>query len=140
MRLIDAEALKNKFEEKINRLKRDMLRENDISIFSKIKLKWLKDFLELINNAPTTEAKPVVHAHWNDDGRCTNCGGHAPFFAWTDEWFGTKFCPHCGAQIHKSISCNHEDDNHIAEDGKKGIKIPVISMEDVPNLAKEMEK
>ena len=78
------------------------------------------------------EAKPIVHAHWNADGRCTNCGGHAPFFAYADDWFETKYCPHCGAQMDKFAS-----DNNV---GSKGVKIPVISMEDVPKLAKEMEK
>ena len=39
-----------------------------------------------------------------------------------------------------TISCAHEDDNHIGEDGKKGVKIPVISMEDVPKIMEEMEK
>lgn len=69
--------------------------------------------IDLIGAAPTIEAKPVVHAH---------------------------FCWNCGVQMDESISCSHEDDNHIAEDGKKGVKIPVISMEDVPKIMEEMEK
>ena len=60
---------------------------------------WIDKARRTLEALPTIEAKPVVHAHWNDDGRCTNCGGHAPFFAYADDWFETKYCPHCGAQM-----------------------------------------
>lgn len=43
-----------------------------------------------------------------------------------------KHCPFCGAQMDKFAS-----DTNV---GSKGVKIPVISMEDVPKIAKEMEK
>lgn len=56
--------------------------------------------LEMINNEPTVEAKPVVHAHWENlgvsvDGKriyeCTNCHSHI---------YGTgNFCKECGAQM-----------------------------------------
>lgn len=102
-----------------------------------------------VEKAPTTEAKPVVHAHWNDDGRCTNCGEHAPFYAMASTYHKSTYCHGCGAQMDKVIveenatTTNNKQkkrvDNHIAEDGKKGVKIPVISMDDVPKIAKEME-
>lgn len=77
-----------------------------------------------IQNAPTIEAKPVVHAHWKDIGLetkhrfCTKCGGCV---TQRESWI-YKYCPFCGAQM------------------DEGVKIPVISMEDVPKIAKEMEK
>ena len=97
MRLIDEEDLQK-------------IIENRISIFVKKQIESsseeaglaagiLVGVKELLKVQPTVEAKPVVHAHWNDDGRCTNCGGHAPFFAYADDWFETKYCPHCGAQM-----------------------------------------
>ena len=57
---------------------------------------------EMLKSAPTIEAKPVVHAHWNDDGRCTNCGNF-PLY----DYFGriklSEICPHCGAQMDEVV-------------------------------------
>ena len=52
----------------------------------------------------------------------------------------TEKCPECEEmqKSHKDycVWCgNYKDDN-----GSEGVKIPVISMEDVPKIAKEMEK
>ena len=52
----------------------------------------------------------------------------------------TEKCPECEEmqKSHKDYGvwcCNYKDDN-----GSEGVKIPVISMEDVPKIAKEMEK
>ena len=104
-----------------------------------------------IRHAPTIEAKPVVHAHWlpkeiyskyfTDQFECSNCHCISTnhLIIPKDE-FEADYCQYCGAQMDESISCSHEDDNRIAEDGKKGVKIPVISMEDVPKIMEEMEK
>lgn len=92
----------------------------------------IETVFEYIEYLPTTEAKPVVHAHWNDDGRCTNCGEHAPFLLWADTWYESKYCHGCGAQMDEFAN-----DTNV---GSKGVKIPVISIEDVPKIAKEMEK
>ena len=69
---------------------------------------------KVIDKQPTIEAKPVVHAHWECDSAID------PYY-----------CPHCGAQM-----------DEVAGDinvGSKGVKIPVISMEDVPKIMEEME-
>ena len=93
----------------------------------------LADFIILICDVPAIEAKPVVHAHWeieyDDDDNikkcyCSNCGvGCEPM----------NYCGFCGAQM----------DEEFASDinvGSKGVKIPVINMEDVPKKMEEMEK
>ena len=85
---------------------------------------------EAIKNAPTIEAKPVVHARWenifclitpyDDDDyeearcKCSNCT------MITD--FEYDYCPYCGAQMDEDV------------------EISVISMEDVPKIMEEMEK
>ena len=57
-----------------------------------------------IADAPTVEAKPVVHAHWEYIGvsngkkiyKCTNCKAHI---------HGTgNFCKECGAQMDEKES------------------------------------
>lgn len=63
--------------------------------------------LKMIDNEPTVEAKPVVHAHWErypDCGvtKCSNCG-------WSiEECWDSKWCPECGAQMDEC-----EDKNEI---------------------------
>lgn len=121
MRPIDADAiLKHSFD--------GYYREGDFDVFA--------TFVPalVIENAPTVEAKPVVHAHWENEHLnryghlchcCSNCGFSASH---KDK----NWCANCGAQMDKFAS-----DNNV---GSKGVKIPVISMEDVPKLAKEMEK
>jgi hypothetical protein len=78
-------------------------------------------FLKLINKAPTVEAKPVVHAHWIEEGEdliCSNCEEYALLNCECYSEY-SKYCPYCGAQMDESISRGHENDNHIAGPGKK---------------------
>lgn len=44
-----------------------------------------------IEDAPTVEAKPVVHAHWKHHMQCSECG--------QVDTTEPNFCPHCGAQM-----------------------------------------
>lgn len=93
-----------------------------------------------IEEAPTIEAKPIVHAHWinyNDmfPCQCSNCHGFALSFD-IDNYrkeIKSDFCPHCGAQMDEVVS-----DNNVGSK-TEGVKIPVISMEDVPKLMEEKE-
>lgn len=64
----------------------------------------------IINQFPTVEAKPVVHAHWIEqiiDGgqelMCSNCGEYALM---NDEFYSefSKYCPYCGAQMDEEIN------------------------------------
>jgi hypothetical protein len=81
---------------------------------------------DCIINAPTIEAKPIVHAHWVDVNpnlhigmKCSLCGARIKY----SEFFNGnhRYCHKCGAQM------------------DEGVKIPVISMEDVPKIMEEME-
>ena len=130
MRLIDAEALENEIVKTGRFVPKDAV----------------LDVACMVNRAPAIEAKPVVHAYWKEyyppkefilTGEeklyiCSKCDAKYSHIE------NQRFCPWCGALMDESISCSHEDDNHIAEDGKKGIKIPVISMEDVPKVMDEL--
>lgn len=132
MRPIDAEALKTK----IQKIKAEALEHGFApeSVCGDILLNFL-------DNAPTIEAKPVAHAHWkecwdyycdNYSYCCSNCGKDALTKEGTmyDQVL-TEFCPYCGAQMDEFAS-----DNNV---GSKGVKIPVISMEDVPKIMEEKE-
>ena len=104
---------------------------------SKEHYKATEDFArKLIDHTkPTIEAKPVVHAYWVDVNpnlyigmKCSLCGARIKY---SEFYHGNhRYCHKCGAQM----------DGTDTNVGSKTVKIPVISMEDVPKLAKEMEK
>lgn len=54
---------------------------------------------EMVADAPTVDAIPVVHGHWvadpEDDGvcSCSECGRY--------EFYQSEFCPNCGADMRK---------------------------------------
>ena len=114
MRLIDAEALQ----------------KEDFTDFF-IDDRDAKVFEDIIQRTPTIEAKPIVHAHviehqgYEDEYycECSNCHTH-------EVWVECKYCSECGAQM----------DGTDTNVGSKTVKIPVISMEDVPKIMEEMEK
>lgn len=63
----------------------------------------------LIDEQPTIEAVPVVHAEWKMRGGklyCTNCGKNALAEKDCDDWYGcakSDFCPNCGADMRKKV-------------------------------------
>ena len=58
--------------------------------------------IEVIDNAPTIEAKPIVHAHWEKWGCegtvCSNCYGRV-LYECDEQEKKSKYCPHCGATM-----------------------------------------
>lgn len=63
----------------------------------------------VIDNAPTIDAKPVVHGHWttkrthqhNGEYYCSCCGFEA-FWTWRrDVQSLTDYCPNCGAKMER---------------------------------------
>ena len=63
-----------------------------------------RDFLPVIvkhaiEAVPSADVAPVVHAKWDANGRCTNCGGHAPFYCMTSTYHESPYCFECGAKM-----------------------------------------
>ena len=99
MRLIDAEAL-------WCRLMQEAIEEQE-NDNAKI-VEGIDKAIHCIDVAPTIEAKPVVHAHWEEVQcsknsakwlhrvSCSNCHneGHKRY----------DYCPHCGAQMDEEVS------------------------------------
>lgn len=119
MRLIDADAFQ-KFIEK----------QDESTDYERCR------FEEWLEQQPTIEAKPVVHAHWRKWGCegtvCSNCYGRV-LYECDEQEKKSKYCPHCGAQMDEVAS-----DNNVGSK-TEGVKIPVIGMEDVPKLMEEKE-
>lgn len=94
MRLIDADALENELIKTMRYVPKDAV----------------LDVACMVNRAPTIEAKPVVHAHWDKDRCCTHCGRTYMDIAiavWEDfsenEADIPSCCPYCGAQMDEKV-------------------------------------
>lgn len=93
MRLIDADALRDVYERYFHAI-HVQIRS---SIFGEGMRIAIKSCIELLDNATTESAVPVVHGQWSHrkgDGalyRCSECG-EASIRRF-------KFCPECGADM-----------------------------------------
>lgn len=56
---------------------------------------------DALNRIPTADVVEVVHAKWDDNGRCTNCGGHAPYYSMASTYYASPYCFECGAKMDK---------------------------------------
>ena len=52
-----------------------------------------------ISECATIDAEPVRHGQWDKNGRCTNCGGHAPYWAMATTYYTSPYCFECGAKM-----------------------------------------
>ena len=41
----------------------------------------------------------VRRGRWNADGRCTNCGAHAPYWAMASTYHKSPYCFECGVEM-----------------------------------------
>lgn len=48
--------------------------------------------------APAVDAEPVRYGQWNN-GRCTGCGEHAPYWCMATTYHRSSYCPNCGARM-----------------------------------------
>lgn len=68
---------------------------------------WQWYAIRTLEEIPTIEAKPVVHAHWKCDSAidpycCSNCGKKA-LQDYFEEDVLSKYCPYCGAQMDEVV-------------------------------------
>lgn len=94
MRMIDADAAKNEFWALMKELTKatvEPLPDNAIGALAGY---------SIIENAPTVDAVPVIHAHWEEEPNnerhwhCSNCGTGQDTAC-----IIMNYCPHCGARM-----------------------------------------
>ena len=66
------------------------------------------DMILAIGSLPAADVAPVRHGRWDENGRCTLCGGHAPFWAMASTYYKSPWCHECGARMDKEDE--HETD------------------------------
>ena len=68
------------------------------------KIRWASSAEEAVMSVrriPAADVVEVVHAKWDDNGRCTNCGGHAPYYSMASTYYASPYCFECGAKMDK---------------------------------------
>ena len=56
-------------------------------------------FEAAIRKIQAADVAPVRHARWDENGRCSNCGGHAPFWCMASTYYKSPWCQECGAEM-----------------------------------------
>ena len=52
-----------------------------------------------LRDMKTADVAPVLHARCGENGRCSNCGGHAPFWCMASTYYKSPWCQECGAKM-----------------------------------------
>ena len=52
-----------------------------------------------IKGMKAADVAMVRHARWDENGRCSNCGGHAPFWCMASTYYKSPWCQECGAEM-----------------------------------------
>ena len=58
-----------------------------------------EDAADCIRYMDAADVTPVRHARWDENGRCSNCGGHAPFWCMASTYYKSSWCQECGAKM-----------------------------------------
>ena len=93
---IDREALQRNIKEEI-----EACGEED-SVYRPIaygSIFGLKRAMAYANALPTADVVEVRHARWNNNGRCTLCGCHAPYYIMASAYHKSPYCFECGAKM-----------------------------------------
>lgn len=55
----------------------------------------------LVCDIPAADVRPVIHAFWDSDERCSSCGEKSTENLDAEIWgiWEPDFCPHCGAKM-----------------------------------------
>ena len=91
---IEREALKERFRKRIKWLEKDAHDQYSLGLFHGCEYD-----ADLINEPPAADVAPVRHARWDKNGRCSNCGGHAPFWCMASTYYKSSWCQECGAKM-----------------------------------------
>ena len=52
-----------------------------------------------VETAPAADVARLLHARWDENGRCTNCGGNAPDWVMASLYHKSPYCCECGARM-----------------------------------------
>ena len=94
---IDVDVFIKSFREALPGLKAQV--DPDLTPKAYAYLRGGEAIIEDLTKFPAADVAPVVHAKWDANGRCTNCGGHAPFYSMASTYHESPYCFECGAKM-----------------------------------------
>lgn len=94
---IDVDVFIKSFREALPGLKAQV--DPDLTPKAYVYLRGGEAIIEDLTKFPAADVAPVVHAKWDANGRCTNCGGHAPFYSMASTYHESPYCFECGAKM-----------------------------------------
>lgn len=66
---------------------------------SSSEIRLLELMLDSVSEIPAADVALVRHERWDENGRCTGCGGHAPFWCMASTYYESPYCSECGARM-----------------------------------------
>lgn len=60
-----------------------------------------QEIIDTLEAIPAADVRPVVRGQWVD-GKCNQCGEHAPFWSMATTYYRSRYCPNCGAVMEGS--------------------------------------
>jgi len=57
---------------------------------------------DMVMAIPAADVRPVVRGRWVN-GKCNNCGEHAPYWCLATTYHESDYCPNCGAQMDEDM-------------------------------------
>lgn len=81
----------------------------------------LTSLKEVLEDTPAADVAEVRHARWDKNGRCTLCGGHAPFWCMASTYYKSPYCFECGAKM------DGVPDNNVGKMDGNGVRKKVIT-------------
>lgn len=61
-------------------------------------LLYCDDVVGRLSAIPAADVRHVRHGRWVD-GKCDNCGEHAPYWCLATTFHESNYCPNCGADM-----------------------------------------
>ena len=55
--------------------------------------------VDKVEDFPAADVVKVRRERWDENGRCTGCGGHAPYWSMASTYYKSPFCFECGADM-----------------------------------------
>ena len=73
------------------------IRKNSMSYFA-------DDFAhEWVDKQPTADVRENKRGEWVN-GKCNQCGAHAPYWPMSSAYYESNYCPDCGAAMQKEVN------------------------------------
>ena len=82
----------------LDALTADALERNLDSVMTDTASRYHRAAQRVVSVVPAADVAPVRHGRWVN-GKCDNCGEHAPYWCLATTFHESNYCPNCGAKM-----------------------------------------